>query len=185
MSLKNNLSILQIVKLKIIDFQYFSVLFFFSFSAQNSSFQVIPLPTIGKHLLFYRNINNDTFKSNSDKVLQYESPLGSYCRLPSASNHSKPCLSLYPPKYFFCDKSDIYHGTFLVFLCANVLTSKVCWSPFRRTFVVRTTNFSSRRLSVRMDPHWIEEIRKFSMLVTQKIIWTRKGKFLPIPINFH
>lgn len=67
MSLKNNLSILQIVKLKIIDFQYFSVLFFFSFSAQNSSFQVIPPPTIGKHLLFYRNINNDTFKSNSDK----------------------------------------------------------------------------------------------------------------------
>ena len=67
MSLKNNLSILQIVNLKITDFQYFSVLFFFSFSAQNSSFQVIPPPTIGKHLLFYRNINNDTFKSNSDK----------------------------------------------------------------------------------------------------------------------
>ena len=105
MSLKNNLSILQIVNLKITDFQYFSVLFFFSFSAQNSSFQVIPPPTTGKHLLFHRNINNDTFKSNSDKVLQYESPLGSYCRLPSDSNHSKPCLSLYPslypPKYFF------------------------------------------------------------------------------------
>ena len=60
MSLKNNVSNLQIVNLKIIDFQYISILFFSSFSAQNSSFQVIPPPTIGKHLLFNRNINNDT-----------------------------------------------------------------------------------------------------------------------------
>ena len=135
MSLKNNLSILQIVNLKIIDFQYFSVLFFYSFSAQSSSFQVIPPPTTGKYLLFYRNVNNNTIKSNSDKV--WEATVD-FPVLQTDLNLVSHCI----PQNNFWDKSNIYYDTFLVLLCANILTSKVCWLPFRRTFVFIKKTFS-------------------------------------------